>query len=148
MGYIQAPGITVNQGSMQQELSSTIKGWIEILPHLKSRPSPLKKLPHGNLPIEYHDYIHGGLCPDQELQEWKHELSFPSSHQVFLKSICYGSCLQERSCPTTEDSDILKPQPPYTYSTECTGNSRTLLRCWEMCSCFNCVKDRHFLFKL
>ena len=84
----------------------TVQGWIEILPHLKSRPKPLKKLPQGSLHIEHHDYSHGGLYSDQELQEWKHELSFPSYHQALLKSITIGTCLQEGRCPTAEESDI------------------------------------------
>ena len=83
------------------------EGWIEILPHLKTRPSPLPYQPTGTLsPIHHADYSHGGLYSDRELQEWQHELSFPSYHKALLKSISYGSCLQQGHCPTAKDSDI------------------------------------------
>lgn len=84
----------------------TNKGWVEVLPHLKIRPEPLKQLPHSTQPVDHVDYSHGGLYSDQELKEWKHQISFPSYHKALLKSLSYGSCLHDGSCSTTENSDI------------------------------------------
>ena len=84
----------------------TLQGWVEILPHLKIRPAPLEHLPQEIQPTIHEDYSRGGLYSTQELAEWKHELSFPTFHQALLKSLSYGSCLQDGRCPTAENSDI------------------------------------------
>ena len=85
------------------------QGWIELYPHIKSRPAPIAKPPQDNLPTFHHtDYSHGGIYSETELKEWQHTLSFPVFHEATLKAITYGSCVQTGNCPTTSDDDDIQ----------------------------------------
>ena len=79
------------------------EAWIEITPKLKVRPAPLTASPPGTAPLEYTDYSHGGLYSDSELQDWYHQISFPSYHEALLKSISYGSCTQDGTCSGSDN---------------------------------------------
>ena len=122
----------------------SLQGWIEILPHLKIRPTPLKNLPQGSLPIVHHDYSHGGLYSDQEMAEWKHQLSFPSYHHALLKSISYGAWVQEGLCPTAEDSDIQAYDlnhliPTLQNELDLLGKFQNFLKVWGDFMAFTCL---------
>ena len=82
------------------------QGWLEILPHLKPRPAPLEELPQQDAKVQYEDFSHGGLYSQTELQEWQHQVTFPNYHKALLKSITYGTCLQDGHCQTTGNANI------------------------------------------
>ena len=84
----------------------TNEGWVEITPKLKVRPAPLIARLPGTTPVEHTDYSHGGLYSDSELQDWHHQILFPAYHQALLRSITYGTCVQDGSCATSVGDDI------------------------------------------